>query len=97
MITLEEIRKKFLETENVEEFYKWLLENFNELPIEIQSLIFTSNLNYTLEEEIRKLEIQYQFLKSLYDYLKEMNLAFREIEDQIKLIELKMKMEEQNS
>jgi len=97
MITLEEIRKKFLETENVEEFYKWLLENFNELPIEIQSLIFTYNLNYTLEEEIRKLEIQYQFLKSLYDYLKEMNLAFREIEDQIKLIELKMKMEEQNS
>ena len=94
MIDKEEIRKKFLETENVEEFYDWLLKNFNDFPLELQSLLFEFHLDQALTQEIQKLEFQYKFLKALYDYLREMHQTFRELEDQIKLIELKMKIEE---
>jgi len=97
MLTQEEIRKKFLETENMEEFYNWLLKNFNELPLDLQSLLFEFHLDQALTQEIQKLEFQYRFLKALYDYLKEMNQTFRELEDQIRLIELRMKMEEGNN
>jgi hypothetical protein len=97
MLTQEEIRKKFLETENMEEFYNWLLKNFNELPLDLQSLLFEFHLDQVLTQEIQRLEFQYRFLKALYDYLREMNQAFRELEDQIRLIELRMKMEEGNN
>jgi hypothetical protein len=97
MLTQEEIRKKFLETENMEEFYNWLLKNFNELPLDLQSLLFEFHLDQVLTQEIQRLEFQYRFLKALYDYLREMNQTFRELEDQIRLIELKMKMEEGNN
>ncbi len=97
MLSQEEIRKKFLETENIEEFYNWLLKNFNELPLDLQSLLFEFHLDQALTQEIQKLEFQYRFLKALYDYLREMNQNFRELEDQIRLIELKMKMEEGNN
>jgi len=96
MLTQEEIRKKFLETENMEEFYNWLLKNFNELPLGLQSLLFEFHLDQALTQEIQRLEFQYRFLKALYDYLREMNQTFRELEDQIRLIELKMKMEKGN-
>ena len=96
MLTQEEIRKKFLETENMEEFYNWLLKNFNELPLDLQSLLFEFHLDQVLTQEIQRLEFQYRFLKALYDYLREMNQTFRELEDQIRLIELKMKMEKGN-
>jgi hypothetical protein len=96
MLSQEEIRKKFLETENMEEFYNWLLKNFNELPLDLQSLLFEFHLDQVLTQEIQRLEFQYRFLKALYDYLREMNQTFRELEDQIRLIELKMKMEEGN-
>jgi len=97
MLSQEEIRKKFLEIENMEEFYNWLLKNFNELPLELQSLLFEFHLDQVLTQEIQRLEFQYRFLKALYDYLREMNQTFRELEDQIRLIELKMKMEEGNN
>jgi hypothetical protein len=97
MLSQEEIRKKFLETENMEEFYNWLLKNFNELPLDLQSLLFEFHLGQALTQEIQRLEFQYRFLKALYDYLREMNQTFRELEDQIRLIELKMKMEDGNN